>query len=73
MDTDGFIQQALIYLGAGVIAVPIFTRLGAGAVLGYLVAGIAIGPSGLRLITEPHTVLQFAELGIVLLLFLVGL
>ncbi|HYL87190.1 MAG TPA: monovalent cation:proton antiporter-2 (CPA2) family protein [Burkholderiales bacterium] len=73
MDTDGFIQQALIYLGAGVIAVPIFTRLGAGSVLGYLVAGIAIGPWGLRLITAPQTVLHFAELGIVLLLFLVGL
>jgi glutathione-regulated potassium-efflux system ancillary protein KefC len=73
MDTDGFLQQALIYLGAGVIAVPIFTRLGAGSVLGYLVAGIAIGPWGLRLITAPQTVLQFAELGIVLLLFLVGL
>ena len=73
MDTDGFLQQALIYLGAGVIAVPIFTRLGAGAVLGYLVAGIAIGPWGLRLITDAQTVLHFAELGIVLLLFLVGL
>jgi monovalent cation:proton antiporter-2 (CPA2) family protein len=73
MDTDGFLRQALIYLGAGVIVVPLATRLGAGSVLGYLVAGIAIGPWGLRLITEPHTVLQFAELGIVLLLFLVGL
>ena len=73
MDTEGFLRQALIYLGAGVIAVPIFTRLGAGSVLGYLVAGIAIGPWGLRLITAPQTVLQFAELGIVLLLFLVGL
>src|SRR5881394_129482 len=73
MDTDGFLQQALIYLGAGIIAVPIFTRLGAGSVLGYLVAGIAIGPWGMRLITAPQTVLQFAEFGIVLLLFLVGL
>ena len=73
MDTDGFLQQALIYLGAGIIAVPIFTRLGAGSVLGYLVAGIAIGPWGLRLITDARTVLDFAELGIVLLLFLVGL
>ena len=71
--TDGFLHQALIYLAAGVIAVPIFTRLGAGSVLGYLVAGIAIGPWGLRLITDPQTVLHFAELGIVLLLFLVGL
>jgi monovalent cation:proton antiporter-2 (CPA2) family protein len=73
MDTDGFLQQALIYLGAAIIAVPIFTRLGAGAVLGYLVAGIAIGPWGLGLITQGQTVLEFAELGIVLLLFLVGL
>jgi len=73
MDTDGFLSQALIYLGAGVIAVPVFTRLGAGSVLGYLVAGIAIGPWGLRLITDARTVLDFAELGIVLLLFLVGL
>src|SRR6185436_5586766 len=73
MDTNGFLQQALIYLGAAIIAVPIFTRLGAGSVLGYLIAGIAIGPWGLRLITAPQTVLQFAELGIVLLLFLVGL
>src|SRR5919198_3817612 len=73
MDTDSFLRQALIYLGAGIIAVPIFTRLGAGSVLGYLAAGIAIGPWGLRLITEARTVLDFAELGIVLLLFLVGL
>ena len=73
MDTDGFLRQALIYLGAGIIAVPIFTRLGAGSVLGYLAAGIVIGPWGLRLITDASTVLHFAELGVVLLLFLVGL
>src|SRR5712692_3595211 len=73
MEPNGFLQQALVYLAAGVIAVPLFTRLGAGSVLGYLVAGIVIGPSGLRLITEPQTVLQFAEFGVVLLLFLVGL
>jgi glutathione-regulated potassium-efflux system ancillary protein KefC len=73
MDSDGFLHQALIYLGAGVIAVPVFKRLGAGSVLGYLVAGIVIGPWGLGLITDPQTVLHFAELGVVLLLFLVGL
>jgi monovalent cation:proton antiporter-2 (CPA2) family protein len=73
METDGFLQQALIYLLAGVIAVPVFTRLRLGAVLGYLVAGMAIGPWGLRLIGEPRTVLAFAEFGVVLLLFLVGL
>ena len=73
MDTDGFLQQALIYLGAAIIAVPIFTRLGAGAVLGYLIAGIVIGPFGLAVIKDPQMALQFAALGIVLLLFLVGL
>src|ERR1051325_10788032 len=73
MDTNGFLQQALIYLGAAIIAVPIFTRLGAGAVLGYLIAGSAIGPCGLGMVTDPQMALQFAALGIVLLLFLVGL
>src|SRR5512135_2077572 len=73
MHDHGFLEQALVYLAAGVIAVPVFKRLGLGSVLGYLVAGVAIGPWGLRLIAEPGTVLQFAEFGIVLLLFLVGL
>src|SRR5437868_6293320 len=73
MDTDSFLRQALIYLGAGIIAVPIFTRLGAGSVLGYLAAGIAIGPWGFGFITDAATVLHFSELGVVLLLFLVGL
>jgi glutathione-regulated potassium-efflux system ancillary protein KefC len=73
METQSFLHQALVYLAAGIVAVPIFQRLGAGSVLGYLVAGIAIGPWGLRLITEASTVLHFAELGVVLLLFLVGL
>ena len=73
METQSFLHQALVYLGAGIIAVPIFQRLGAGSVLGYLVAGIAIGPYGFGIITEAQTVLHFAEIGIVLLLFLVGL
>jgi len=73
METQGFFEQALVYLAAGVIAVPIAKRLGLGAVLGYLVAGMAIGPWGLRLISNPETVLHFAEFGVVLLLFLVGL
>jgi len=73
MDTDGFLQHVLIYLLAGVIAVPIFTRLQLGAVLGYLVAGMAIGPWGLRLIGETRTAFAFAEFGVVLLLFLIGL
>src|SRR4051812_26539676 len=73
MDSTGFLEQALIYLAAGGIAVPIFKRLGLGSVLGYLVAGMAIGPWGMRLISDPQTVLHFAEFGVVLLLFLVGL
>jgi monovalent cation:proton antiporter-2 (CPA2) family protein len=68
-----FLEQALIYLAAGVIAVPLFKKLGLGSVLGYLAAGMAIGPWGLRLIDHPQTVLQFAEFGVVMLLFLIGL
>ena len=68
MDTNhGFLEQALIYLAAGIIAVPIFKRVGLGSVLGYLVAGVAIGPWGLRLVSDPKTVLQIAEFGVVLL------
>ena len=71
--SHGFMQQALVFLAAGVIAVPLARRLGLGSVLGYLVAGVAIGPWGFTLISEPHTVLQFSELGVVMLLFLIGL
>jgi monovalent cation:proton antiporter-2 (CPA2) family protein len=73
VEPHGVLQQALIYLAAGVIAVPIFSRLGLGSVLGYLAAGIAIGPWGLGLIAAPETVLEFAEFGVVMLLFLIGL
>jgi monovalent cation:proton antiporter-2 (CPA2) family protein len=73
METHGFLQQALVYLAAGVIAVPLCKRLGLGSVIGYLIAGVAIGPWGLRLITGAQTVLQFSEFGVVLLMFLIGL
>ena len=73
MEPQGFLQQALIYLAAGVIAVPLFKKIGLGPVLGYLAAGMVIGPWGLRLIGDPQTVLHFAEFGVVLLLFLIGL
>jgi glutathione-regulated potassium-efflux system protein KefB len=73
METHGFLQQALIYLAAGVIAVPLFRKAGLGSVLGYLIAGVAIGPWGLRLISDPQTVFEFSEFGVVLLLFLIGL
>jgi monovalent cation:proton antiporter-2 (CPA2) family protein len=73
METHGFLHQALIYLTAGVIAVPLFRKAKLGSVLGYLIAGVAIGPWGLRLISHPGTVLSFSEFGVVLLLFLIGL
>jgi glutathione-regulated potassium-efflux system protein KefB len=62
-----------ILLGAALASVLIFRKLGLGAVLGYLVAGIIIGPDGFGLIGEAETILGFAEIGIILLLFLVGL
>jgi monovalent cation:proton antiporter-2 (CPA2) family protein len=73
MQEQGFLHQALVYLAAGVLVVPVFKRLGLGSVLGYLVAGAAIGPWGLALVTAPEAILHFAEFGVVLLLFLVGL
>ena len=73
MQDVGFLHQSLIYLAAGVIVVPVFRRLGLGSVLGYLAAGVAIGPWGLRLVSAPEAILHFAEIGVVMLLFLVGL
>lgn len=60
-------------LGAAVVAVPLFKRLGLGAVLGYLAAGLAIGPYGLGLVTDAQTILHVAELGVVMFLFVIGL
>jgi glutathione-regulated potassium-efflux system ancillary protein KefC len=65
--------NALVYLLAAVVAVPLAKRLGLGAVLGYLLAGVAIGPWGLRLIIEVEDILHFSEFGVVLLLFIIGL
>jgi glutathione-regulated potassium-efflux system protein KefB len=65
--------QLVALLGAGVLAVPLFRRLGLGSVLAYFAAGIAIGPFGLRLISDPQTILHTAELGVIMLLFLIGL
>lgn len=62
-----------VLLGAALVAVLLFRRLGLGAVLGYLVAGIIIGPDGFALVAEPETILAYSEIGIILLLFLVGL
>jgi glutathione-regulated potassium-efflux system ancillary protein KefC len=63
----------MLYLAAAVIFVPIASRLRLGSVLGYLVAGCAIGPFGLRLVRDVQAILHFAELGVVLMLFIIGL
>ncbi len=73
MDSHGFMFNLIVYLSAAVIAVPIFARLGLGSVLGYLVAGSCIGPWGLGIIENVNDILHFSEIGVVLLLFLIGL
>jgi glutathione-regulated potassium-efflux system protein KefB len=65
--------QIVSLLGAGVVAVPIFRRLGLGSVLGYFAAGLIIGPFGLALFTDPENILHTAELGVIMLLFVIGL
>ncbi|UTP39302.1 monovalent cation:proton antiporter-2 (CPA2) family protein [Phenylobacterium sp. LH3H17] len=73
MHGDGLLIQALVYLAAGVISVPIAKRLGLGSVLGYLIAGVLVGPFVLDLVGEAGDVMKFAEFGVVILLFLIGL
>jgi len=70
---EGFLFQAAAYLGAAAIAVPVFRRLKLGAILGYLAAGVALGPSGLHIAEAEEGVFHVAELGVVLFLFLIGL
>jgi CPA2 family monovalent cation:H+ antiporter-2 len=70
---DGFLLLAFLFLVAGVIAVPIASRLGLGSVLGYLIAGIAISPLLQKLQVDVVAIQHFAELGVVMMLFLVGL
>jgi glutathione-regulated potassium-efflux system ancillary protein KefC len=65
--------NSIIYLSAAVIAVPLSKALGLGAIIGYLAAGMAIGPWGLGLVANVQDILHFAEFGVVLMLFLVGL
>jgi glutathione-regulated potassium-efflux system ancillary protein KefC len=65
--------EALVYLAAAVICVPIASRLGLGSVIGYLLAGAAIGPWGLKLVGDVEETLRLAEFGVVLLLFVIGL
>jgi len=68
-----FLEETAIFLGTAMIAVPLFRRLGFGSVLGYLAAGVVIGPWVLGLIDDAENILRFAELGVVFLLFIVGL
>ncbi len=68
-----WLTSSLIYLSAAVLVVPLSKALGLGAIIGYLAAGIAIGPWGLGLVTHVEEILHFAEFGVVLMLFLVGL
>ena len=67
------LELILIFLLAAVIAVPVFSRLGLGAVLGYLIAGVALGPDGLKVIRDAEPVLAASEIGVVMLLFVIGL
>ncbi|MDC7218772.1 MAG: monovalent cation:proton antiporter-2 (CPA2) family protein [Spirochaetales bacterium] len=70
---DNFLLQFFIFLAAAAIAVPIAKKLGLGSVLGYLIAGIVIGPFGLALISDVEAVMHFTEFGVVMMLFIVGL
>jgi len=67
------LEIALIYLAAAIVAVPIAKRVGLGSVLGYLIAGILIGPYALAMVGDQTDVMHFAEFGVVMMLFLVGL
>jgi len=71
--TFAFLSQAVVLLAAGVAGVWLSKRLGFGAIIGYLAAGLAVGPFGLGLFHDSEAILHFAELGVVLLLFVIGL
>ena len=73
MHGEGLLIQALVYLTGGVVSVPIAKRLGLGSVLGYLIAGVIVGPFALNLVGQQADVMKFAEFGVVILLFLIGL
>ena len=71
--TPAWLVNSFIYLSAAVLAVPLSKALGLGSIIGYLAAGIAIGPWGIGLVANGEDILHFAEFGVVLMLFLVGL
>lgn len=73
MHSESILINALYYLLAAVVSVPLFKRLGLGSILGYLFAGVVLGPHALGLVHDPDEVLHFAEYGVILLLFIIGL
>ena len=73
MEGSDLMLAGVLFLFAAVAAVPLASRLGIGAVLGYLLAGIAIGPWGLGFISDVDEILHFSELGVVFLMFIIGL
>jgi glutathione-regulated potassium-efflux system ancillary protein KefC len=73
MEHGNWLTGPLVYLAAAVLAVPLARFFGLGSIIGYLAAGILIGPWGLKLVTNPQEILSFSEFGVVLMLFLVGL
>jgi glutathione-regulated potassium-efflux system ancillary protein KefC len=73
MNESHWLQATLVYLSAAVIAVPLAKRFGLGSIIGYLAAGIAIGPFGLGLVKDLESIVHIAEFGVVLMLFLIGL
>ncbi len=73
IEHGSWLSGTLVYLAAAVLAVPLAKKLGLGAIVGYLAAGIVIGPWGLRFVTDAQDMLHFAEFGVVLMLFLIGL
>lgn len=73
MNTHDALRVVLVFLAAAVVAVPLARRFGLGAVLGYLIAGAAIGPWALRVVTDVESILHLSEFGVVLMMFLIGL
>jgi monovalent cation:proton antiporter-2 (CPA2) family protein len=74
MDQTSFLFQAIVYLAAAVVMVPLAKKIGLGSVLGYLLAGVLIGPAVLRFVgKEGQDVMHFAEFGVVMMLFVIGL
>lgn len=69
----GGLELTLVFLLAAVIAVPVFRRFGLGAVLGYLAAGLALGPHGWGFVSDAEPVLAASEIGVVMMLFVIGL